>query len=126
MKRISRHLALIAIPVLFALGLHGHNKPVHAADPQTLEVKGRDIQVIDGDTILIAGKVADIAGIDAPELGQQCLRNGDVWDCGMSSAMQLRKYFAMAPFDVRCWAGQPGKGWQKRQLPGGRMRDRGS
>ncbi len=117
MKRISRHLALIAIPVLFALGLHGHNKPVHAADPQTLEVKGRDIQVIDGDTILIAGKVADIAGIDAPELGQQCLRNGDVWDCGMSSAMQLRKYFAMAPFDVRCWPGNPERAGKDDNFP---------
>jgi len=116
-KRVIRLIILLAIPALIAIGLHWHSAPVRAAntasqdntpqlaDPAGLEAKGRDVQVIDGDTIMIAGQVLDIAGMDAPELGQQCLHNGSFWDCGMSSAMQLRKYFAMAPFDVHCWPG---------------------
>ena len=112
MKRVTRLIVLLSVPVLIAVGLHWHSSPVKAADngaesaaPAGLEAKGRDVQVIDGDTIMIAGKVVDIAGMDAPELGQQCLHNGSFWDCGMSSAMQLRKYFAMAPFNVHCWPG---------------------
>ncbi|MBC06603.1 thermonuclease family protein [Thalassospira sp.] len=112
MKRVARLIILLAIPAIVAFGLHWRSTPVHAADntseladPGGLVAKGRDVHVIDGDTIMIAGQVVDIAGMDAPELGQQCLHNGSFWDCGMSSAMQLRKYFAMAPFDVHCWAG---------------------
>ncbi len=112
LKHLSRLILVLAIPVLFALTVHIQSDQVHAAsgdgsnsDQPVLEAQGRDIQVIDGDTIIIAGKVFDIAGLDAPELGQQCLHNGSFWDCGMSSAMQLRKYFAMAPFAVHCWPG---------------------
>lgn len=113
LKRLSRLMILIAVPALFALAVYMQDKPVHAAggedtvkdDRVAIEAEGRDILVIDGDTIMIDGKVVDIAGMDAPELGQQCLHNGSFWDCGMSSAMQLRKYFAMAPFKVKCWPG---------------------
>lgn len=112
MQRLSHLLVLIAVPVLFALAVDLQDKPVHAASditgpntPPSLEAEGRDIKVIDGDTIIIADKVVDIAGLDAPELGQQCRHNGSFWDCGMSAAMQLRKYFVMAPFTVHCWPG---------------------
>ena len=113
MQRLLHLLFLIAVPVLFTLAVYLQDKPVHAANdashpgsPPSLEAEGRDIRVIDGDTIIIDGKVLDIAGLDAPELGQQCLHNGSFWDCGMSAAMQLRKYFAMAPFTVHCWPGE--------------------
>lgn len=112
LRRSFRFILLLSIPVAFALAIYMQDKPVHAAgdtpsngEQKALEAQGRDVLVIDGDTIMIDGVVADIAGIDAPELGQQCLHNGSFWDCGMSSAMQLRKYFAMAPFTVRCWPG---------------------
>ncbi|KZB66281.1 thermonuclease family protein [Thalassospira sp. MCCC 1A02491] len=112
MQRFVRLLILLAVPLLFVLAVYAQGGPVHAADKTQhrdklagLEAEGRDVVVIDGDTIIIDNVVADIAGIDAPELGQQCLHNGSFWDCGMSSAMQLRKYFAMAPFPVQCWPG---------------------
>ena len=99
LKRVTRLIALLAIPALIALALHWHSAPVRAADtspglssPGGLVTKGRDILVIDGDTIMIAGQVVDIAGMDAPELGQQCLHNGSFWDCGMSSAMQKGRF----------------------------------
>lgn len=112
MSRFFRLIILLAIPAAFVLAVYMQDKPVQAAgserqngDQIALEAEGRDVLVIDGDTIMIDGVVSDIAGIDAPELGQQCLHNGSFWDCGMSSAIQLRKYFAMAPFAVRCWPG---------------------
>ena len=87
MRRFFRLIAFLAISVAFASTLYLQDKPVHAAgDDKTnggevaLEAKGRDVLVIDGDTIMINGVVADIAGIDAPELGQQCLHNGSFWD----------------------------------------------
>ena len=124
MKRFSHLIVLIAVPALFALAVYLQDKPVHAAGDKiaktgemALEAEGRDIQVIDGDTIMINGKVADIAGMDAPELGQQCRHNGTLQDCGMSSAMQLRKYFAMAPFTVQCWPGDPERSEKEGDFP---------
>ncbi|MCC9621545.1 thermonuclease family protein [Thalassospira sp. MA62] len=115
MIRNARLLAFLVIPALSVLGigliLPSHDakatgSAAHQSDDNILfDTNGRDVLVIDGDTIMIDGNVLDIAGIDAPELGQQCLHNDSFWDCGMSAAMQLRKYFAMAPFDVQCWAG---------------------
>ncbi|WP_412777497.1 thermonuclease family protein [Thalassospira lucentensis] len=124
MKRFSHLIVLIAVPALFALAVYLQDKPVHAAGDKiaksgemALEAEGRDIQVIDGDTIMINGKVVDIAGMDAPELGQQCRHNGTFQDCGMSSAMQLRKYFAMAPFTVQCWPGDPERSEKQGDFP---------
>lgn len=124
LKHLSRLILILAIPMLFALTVNIQSNQVHAAngdgsnaDQPVLEAQGRDIQVIDGDTIIINGKVFDIAGLDAPELGQQCLHNGSFWDCGMSSAMQLRKYFAMAPFAVHCWPGDQEHAGKKNDFP---------
>ena len=47
----------------------------------TNELAG-DVQVIDGDTIKIAGLTYRINGIDAPEAGQSCATQGGAWNCG--------------------------------------------
>ncbi|MDG4718977.1 MULTISPECIES: thermonuclease family protein [Thalassospira] len=124
MQRLHHLFFLIAVPVLLALAVYLQDKPVNAANnanhsdtPPALEAEGRDINVIDGDTIIIDGKVVDIAGLDAPELGQQCRHNGSFWDCGMSAAMQLRKYFAMAPFTVQCWPGDEDRAGKANDFP---------
>ncbi len=49
------------------------------------------ITVIDGDTLIFEGKVIQLAGIDAPELGQRCLNQEKMWRCGLESALALRK-----------------------------------
>ena len=38
--------------------------------------------IVDGDSIRIDGKNIRLVGIDAPELKQQCLLNGNNWSCG--------------------------------------------
>jgi len=57
-------------------------------------------QVVDGDTIEVDGRLIQLDGIDAPELGQICLNNKRRWRCGFESAVALKKLVAADP--VRC------------------------
>lgn len=52
------------------------------------EIVGR-ASVIDGDTIEIAGKRIRLHGIDAPEVGQTCVRAGKTARCGQEAALAL-------------------------------------
>jgi endonuclease YncB( thermonuclease family) len=47
-------------------------------------------RVVDGDTLLIAEARVRLVGIDAPELDQNCTRDGQEWACGEAAAAQLR------------------------------------
>ena len=56
-------------------------------------VAGR-IDVVDGDTLRIAGEKVRLFGIDAPELGQSCQdENGEIWSCGHWVRDALRHAF---------------------------------
>ena len=50
--------------------------------------------VIDGDTLVVEGRLVQLAGIDAPELGQRCFNDGKPWRCGLQAALALRKLTA--------------------------------
>ncbi len=49
------------------------------------------VRVVDGDSLELAGKKIRLFGIDAPERGQSCDRNGQTWDCGAWSAAMLAR-----------------------------------
>ena len=49
------------------------------------------IAVIDGDTIELNKQYFDLAGIDAPELGQRCEQGGNLYACGEDAAFALDK-----------------------------------
>jgi endonuclease YncB( thermonuclease family) len=77
---------------------------------------GTGISVIDGDTLQIGGKVFNLHGIDAPELGQLCYQDGRWNHCGITAAFELKKLLdfdkplrcEVAPVDPRqvtCHAG---------------------
>jgi endonuclease YncB( thermonuclease family) len=51
----------------------------------------RGITVIDGDTIEFNKQYFDLAGIDAPELGQRCEEGGNLYPCGEDAAFALDK-----------------------------------
>lgn len=57
-------------------------------------------QVIDGDSIIIAGVEMRLEGIDAPEARQNCSRRGSDWPCGREAAKQLAR--KLAGRQVRC------------------------
>ena len=45
--------------------------------------------VLDGDSLSIKGKRVRLQGVDAPELGQTCLADGDSWPCGDAARSAL-------------------------------------
>jgi endonuclease YncB( thermonuclease family) len=48
-------------------------------------------KVVDGDSLEIAGTGVRLFGIDAPERGQPCVRDGRAWRCGSAAAAELRR-----------------------------------
>lgn len=45
--------------------------------------------MVDGDSLVIAERPVRLLGIDAPELDQNCTREGQEWACGAEAAAQL-------------------------------------
>ena len=57
--------------------------PAHAT-----EFTGKP-KIVDGDTLEIAGRTITLFGLDAPEPGQTCHRDGKIWDCGREATYAL-------------------------------------
>ncbi len=57
-------------------------------------------RVVDGDTIALGGVNLRLFGIDAPERGQTCEKNGESWACGGFARATLAKL--VAGHEVRC------------------------
>ena len=57
-------------------------------------------RVADGDTLTINGERLRLFGIDAPELDQTCMRNGQAWHCGREAAERLSRL--VVGKSVRC------------------------
>lgn len=76
-------------------------QPLHAREPIVTNHLG--ISVIDGDTIQIGNTVYQLAGIDAPELGQVCDHGGHLWLCGLEAAYKLRKQLEIVATPIRCF-----------------------
>lgn len=55
---------------------------------------------VDGDTLEMGGERIRLAGIDAPELHQECTREGRPWPCGDAARRSLARLVATA--EVRC------------------------
>lgn len=64
---------------------------IHSCRESAEQLSGR-AEVIDGDTIRLAGKRIRLLGLDAPELGQPCVRaSGTRFDCGAEAKLALRE-----------------------------------
>jgi len=99
--------AILAVGSVIGLGIIA--RPVENTASQPFQATiGHDgvasprVAVIDGDTIEIDGRIVDLAGIDAPELGQRCERGGHLTPCGLDAAFALRKLIAMADREPAC------------------------
>lgn len=80
--------------------------------------------VIDGDTLQIDGKLVDLAGIDAPELGQLCRKGDQTWSCGEHAAWALHKLVNIDPFVCSPWANGVGASSAGRDIVVCRQGDR--
>lgn len=52
------------------------------------------VVVVDGDTLVLGGERVRLWGIDAPEDGQPCERDGKLYDCGASAQAALLELVA--------------------------------
>ena len=59
------------------------------------------VPVIDGDTLVVDGRLVQLAGIDAPELGQRCFNDKKAWRCGLEAALALRKMISFGKVDCQ-------------------------
>jgi endonuclease YncB( thermonuclease family) len=62
----------------------------------------RTVVAIDGDTIQLDGKVVQLYGIDAPELGQHCLDDNVWFTCGLAASHELNKQLLLSRREVKC------------------------
>jgi len=53
--------------------------------------------VVDGDTLTVDGRRVRLFGIDAPELRQPCMREGEAWACGEEAKRQLEELVGANP-----------------------------
>ena len=59
-------------------------------------------QAKDGDSLMVGNVEVRLYGIDAPEMGQSCKRDGESWDCGAAAADALSKL--VSGRSVMCWS----------------------
>ena len=78
-SKTMRYILTIACIALSAVAVVW---PIHA------DVSGR-ARVIDGDTIEVDGTRIRLFGIDAPERGQSCQAEGELWICGRLARLML-------------------------------------
>jgi endonuclease YncB( thermonuclease family) len=91
---LTAAVALAAPPAFAADG--------RLASPITGDAK--TASVFDGDSFTLDGKTIDLAGIDAPELGQVCRHHSErEGRCGLMAAYELRKRLQLEPRPLRCW-----------------------
>jgi|GEM_PF-1442412 len=78
MLKIARWAVLAAMGLSLTMGEQG----------SASDISGK-VEILDGDTLLVGGQRMKLAGIDAPELDQQCLNGSRLWRCGLEAALAL-------------------------------------
>lgn len=89
---------MIAFLVVFAVAATSSDVP-QAASSEPLHVTGRAF-VVDGDTLQVGRTLVRLAGLDAPEIDQNCCRDRRYWPCGLAARSLLRE--AVYQKDVTC------------------------
>lgn len=65
-------------------------------DGPAIRIEGK-ASVVDGDSLVIAGERIRLRGIDAPELDQTCLRDGNAYACGRDAREALARLVGSHP-----------------------------
>lgn len=89
---------LFAFWIMAALAFIG----VRTVSAETISFDHHAVTVIDGDSIQVSGRVIQLQGIDAPELGQACNNDGHYWLCGLSAAYELRRLVGFQISPIEC------------------------
>ena len=73
-----------------------------ACSPAAADSLSGIARAMDGDSLMVSEREVRLFGIDAPEFGQTCTKNGRPWACGEAAADQLSKL--VTGQSVRCTA----------------------
>jgi endonuclease YncB( thermonuclease family) len=95
--RMMRHARVFPFVVAALAGLAAAGWLVR---PERADIVG-PAQVIDGDSLIVAGVEIRLYGIDAPEYRQYCFRRGRPWPCGIEATRTLRALIAARPVACR-------------------------
>ena len=95
--RMTRHVRMFP---LVAVALAGLAAAGWFARREAADIVGT-AQVIDGDSLVVAGVEIRLYGIDAPEYRQYCFRRGRPWACGIDATRTLRALIASRPVACR-------------------------
>jgi endonuclease YncB( thermonuclease family) len=100
-------MRLWPLPAILTLLVAGYAATLSSQESNA----GQAVRVIDGDTLQLDGRIIQLYGIDAPELGQLCKSDENKWPCGVEAALALRKLVAVSGQQLRCspWGGGPAK-----------------
>src|SRR3990167_3962916 len=96
---IMRNLPVVFWAATIAVGFSIALASTAAATERRATYVGRP-RVVDGDTLAIGSDRLRLWGVDAPEIRQQCLRNGQAFLCWEHVAEALRTYIGRD--QVRC------------------------
>lgn len=92
-------LAFVLVIVIAGFLAWRTNQHIINPPAPVYRIEGR-AAISDGDSIRIHGQRIRIVGIDAPELGQYCEKDGRQFACGQQSAEHLRSLVGNRP--VKC------------------------
>ncbi|NIA70121.1 thermonuclease family protein [Pelagibius litoralis] len=100
-ERSGKAIAYLTVSLAAALA----GIPAGAAAGQATSISG-PAEIIDGDSLRIAGQSFDLADIDAPELDQRCNKRERFYDCGRLARAALMDLTAGAEVECRPVSGQ--------------------
>ena len=107
--RPMRPALIFLLPVVMAVvAVAAAARPVATSQPTVaappIVGNARNAVVFDGDSFDLEGRHFQLAGIDAPELGQRCAEETRPREtCGLAAAYELRKRLQLDPRPLRCW-----------------------
>ncbi len=81
--------------------------PFLAVAEDEMKFQTDQIEVIDGDSFKANGRTYRFAGIEAPEIGQICVHRDRDWNCGRTSADELKKRIELWSRPIRCFHDDP-------------------
>lgn len=93
---LSSLMVAIALIAILTVGRDTTLSPSHAGSPVVQAI------IVDGDTIELGGRIVQLYGIDAPELGQRCYHDGLWTHCGLDAAFALNKLIGIENVEVNC------------------------
>lgn len=69
-------------------------------DFAAIELSGT-VRVVDGDSLAMGNRRLRLKGIDAPELKQRCVRDGNDYGCGLDAAAFLKELIGTDPVECK-------------------------